>query len=584
MTWRGRSLHVGWPALALAAAACTGYIGSASQTGGDLAGSNPGTGTGGGSGPGSGGTVASAPAALDPGRVTIRRLNRAEYDNTVRDLLGTSQTPGATTFPDDVPQVGFDNNGDLQTLSPLQFTLYQQAAESLAAEAITPGTAEYTSLFTCDVSTGTSCAQTLITNLGARAYRRPLTSAEVNSYLALMQSAAQLGVTPIVQFRTVIEAMLQSPNFLFRPEIDPNPTSLTPHVLSPYETASRLSYMIYRSMPDAQLFTAAGAGQLATAAQVQAQAQRMLADPKAVFGTTFGTMWLGTAAVPTETFDTTLFPTFSTSLAKSMQGEINSFFNEFLTEDEPLTQLLGANFSYIDTNLATLYGIPAPADGGTGLTRTVLNTPERAGGLLTMGGILSLTSFTNRTSIVRRGAWVLSQLLCAPPPPPPPNVPPFPTTTVDGGTQEQVLAEHRANPECAACHDSMDNIGSAMENYNAIGAWRTEDNGIPVDVSGVFTGPIAEPDGGVGPSFVGAVQLASTVAADPRYVPCVAQNVLSYSLGRAIQPSDTPYIAQITTAPQSGQIGVRDLVLNVVSNDTFRMRRGDDTTLDGGTP
>jgi hypothetical protein len=446
---------------------------------------------------------------------------------------------------------------------------------------MTVGSAERAALVTCDLTTGTSCAQTLITTLGARAFRRPLTSDEVNSYLALMSSAAGLGASTDVQFRTVIEQLLQSPNFLFRPEIDPNPTSLTPHLLNPYETASRLSYMIYRSMPDAQLFAAAAAGQLAEPAQVQAQAQRMLADPKAVFGTTFATMWLGTAEVPTLTFDPTLFPEFNPSLATSMLGEVNAFFNEFLTQNEPITQLLGANFSYIDANLASLYGISAPS--GTGLTRTVLNTPERAGGLLTMAGVLSMTSFTNRTSIVRRGAWVLSQLMCAPPPPPPTNVPPFPTT-VDGGTQEQILAAHRTIPACALCHDSMDNIGSAMENYDAVGAWRTEDNGIPVDVAGMFTGPIAEPGGGTGPSFVGAVQLASAVAADPRYVPCVAQNVMSYSLGRAIEPSDTPYLAQITTAPPSGAIGVRDLVLDVVANDTFRMRRGDNTTLDGGTP
>jgi hypothetical protein len=522
-----------------------------------------------------------APAAIgvDPGRVTIRRLNRAEYDNTVRDLLGTSQTPGATTFPDDVPQLGFDNNGDLQTLSPLQFTLYQQAAESLAAEAMTVGSAERAALVTCDLTTGTACAQTLITSFGARAFRRPLTSTEVTTYLGVMTAAAAEGATTDVQFRTVIERMLQSPNFLFRPELDPNPTSLTPHLLNPYETASRLSYMIYRSMPDATLFAAAAAGELSTPALVQAQAQRMLADTKSAFATTFATMWLGTAEVATQTFDATLFPEFSTSLATSMLGEVNSFFNEFLLQNEPVTGLLTAKFSYIDSNLASLYGIQAPS--GTGLTRTTLNTPER-GGLLTMGGILSITSFTNRTSIVRRGAWVLSQLLCAPPPPPPPNVPPFPTT-VTSGTQEQILAMHRANPVCAACHDSMDNIGSALENYDAVGAWRTTDDGLPVDVSGVFTGPIAEPDGGTGASFVGGIALENAVAADPRFVPCVGQNVMTYGLGRALQTNDTPYLAQITTPTGSGALGVRDIVLSVVANDTFRMRRGDNTTLDGGT-
>lgn len=525
----------------------------------------------------------------DPGRVTIRRLNRAEYDNTVHDLLGTSQTPGASTFPDDAPALGFDNNGDLQTLSPVQFTLYQQAAESLAAEAMTPGTAEYTNLVTCDLTTGTSCAQTLITNFGLRAFRRPLTSTEVANFVALMATAAQEGATVDVQFRTVLEAMLQSPNFLFRPEFDSDPTSLTPHLLSPYETASRLSYMMYRSMPDQALFDAAAAattnpaaGSLATVAGVQAQLQRMLADPKGVFAPVFASMWLGTSVVSTQMFDATMFPEFNTSLATSMLGEVNDFFGEFVTENEPVLQLLTAKFSYIDSNLASLYGIAAPS--GTGLTRMTLTTPERGGGLLTMAGVLSVTSYPTRTSIVKRGAWVLSQLMCSAPPPPPPNVPPFPTIAVDGGTQEQILALHSANPACAVCHESMDNIGSALENYDAVGAWRTEDNGEPVDADGMFAGAIADPDGGVGAKFTGGIQLAAAVAADPRFVPCVAQNVLTYSLGRALVATDTPYLAQITTPAQGGgALGVGDVLTNVVSNDTFRMRRGDATPLpDGG--
>jgi hypothetical protein len=513
--------------------------------------------------------------------VTIRRLNRAEYDNTVHDLLGTLQTPGASTFPDDAPALGFDNNGDLQTLSPVQFTLYQQAAESLAAEAMTVGSAERASIVTCDLTTGTACAQTVIANFGARAFRRPLTTTEVSNFVTLMATAAQEGATSDEQFRTVLEAMLQSPNFLFRPEIDANPTSLTPHLLSPYETASRLSYMVYRSMPDQTLFDAAAGGTLATAADVQAQVQRMLADPKGVFAPTFASMWLGTSVVPTQMFDATLFPEFNTSLATSMLGEVNDFFNEFIQQNEPVKQLMTANFSYIDTNLASLYGLPAVA-AGTGLTRMTLNTPERGGGLLTMAGVLSVTSYPIRTSIVKRGAWVLSQLLCAPPPPPPPDVPPFPTEA-GTGTQEQILAEHRANPVCAACHDSMDNIGSAMENYDAVGAWRTEDDGYPVNASGMFAGPIAEPDGGTGPSFVGAIQLAAAVAADSRFVPCIAQNVMTYGLGRALLSTDAPYLADITTPAASTSLGMRDVLMNFVASDTFRMRRGDDTTLDGGT-
>src|SRR5450432_1306365 len=568
--------------MAMLAGACTGRIGSSGAGAGPASGSPPGqsgTSAGGSAagGSGSGGSTAGGSVAggvmqgpLDPGRVTIRRLNVAEYDNTVRDLLGTAQTPAASTFPDDAPQIGFDNNGDQQTLSPAQFALYQQAAAALATEAMTGGPPQRAKLVTCDLSTGTACAQPLIPSFGLRAFRRPLSATEVSTFVTLMATAAKAGATTDEQFQIVVQAMLESPNFLFRPEMDADPGSLTPHVLNPYEMASRLSYMVYRSMPDQALFTAAANGTLSQPADLQVQIGRMIADPKGVLAPTFATMWLGMGGVTTQQFDASQFPEFTPALANSMNAEVMDFFNEFLQNNEPVTQLLTANFSYLDGNLATLYGVPTP--NGSGLVRTTLATPQRAG-LLTMAGVLSVTSQPTRTSVVRRGAWVLGQLLCAPPPAPPPDVPPFPSDMVSG-SQKQILAMHRSNPACAACHDSMDNIGLAMENYDAVGAHRTTDNGVPIDASGMFTGAIAEPTGVQGPSFTGAVQLAAAVAADPRFPSCVAQNALSYSIGRANVPSDTPYMNAIATG-SNGSLGVRDVLMNVVASDTFRMRRGE---------
>jgi Protein of unknown function (DUF1588)/Protein of unknown function (DUF1592)/Protein of unknown function (DUF1585) len=328
--------------------------------------------------------------------------------------------------------------------------------------------------------------------------------------------------------------------------------------------------MIYRSMPDEALFSAAASGALSQPADIQTQLDRMIADPKGVLGPTFATMWLGTRAVSTQSFDATLFPEFNPTLADSMNSEVVDFFNEFLQQNQPVTQLLTANFSYLDSNLAKLYGVAAP--GGTGLVRTAWTTPQRAG-LLTMAGVLSVTSLPTRTSVVKRGAWVLSQLLCAPPPAPPPDVPAFPAD-VTTGTQKEILAQHRANPSCAACHDSMDNIGLAMENYDAVGAYRTVDKGLAIDPSGMFTGLIANPGGGMGASFKGAVALAATVAADPRFPSCIAEKALSYSIGRTILPSDAPYLAAIAKG-SSGTLGVRDVLMNVALSDTFRMRRGE---------
>lgn len=547
--------------------------GTGTQAGSNSPGTQPGTGTN------PGGTVAAGPR--DPGRVTTRRLNRAEYDRTVHDLLGTAQTLGASLFPDDAPQVGFDNNGDLQTLSPVQFNLYQQAAETLAAEAMTAGSPQRTKLVSCDLTTA-ACKSNLVTSFGLKAFRRPLAATEVTNFVNLMATAATAGATTDEQFRTVLEAMLLSPNFLFRPEFDADPTSLVAHVLSPYETASRLSYMVYRSMPDDALFTAAAAGGLAQSADVKTQLERMLADAKSVFSPTFVSQWLGTGVVDTETFDPTLFPKFTATLAKSMGQEVNMFFNEFVTSNLPVTQLLTANFSYLDNNLATLYGV-APV--GTTLTRTTLTTPQRSG-LLTMAGVLAVTSYPTRTSVVKRGAWVLGQLLCSSPPPPPPNVKPFSTAAITATAQKDVLAQHRADPSCGVCHTSIDNIGIAMENYDAVGAYRTLDLGTPIDASGSFAGAIALPGGGTGPTFTGAIQLATTVAADPRFVPCVAQNVMAYSLGRDLLPSDAPYLADIGggSAAAGSTVGLRDVLMNIVASDTFRMRRGDPTTMTGVKP
>jgi hypothetical protein len=574
--------HSIWLVAGVLLAGCTGTVSSGMGGPPGPSEMSSGTGSTGVGSVGTGGTGATVPplGQRDPGRVTARRLNRAEYDNTVRDLLGTSQTFGATLFPDDAQQVGFDNNGDLQTISPLQFTLYQQAAETLAAEAMTAGSAARARLVTCDLATGAACKSSLITSFGLRAFRRPLTSAEVTSFVNLTAAAAQAGATLDEQFRTVVEAMLLSPNFLFRPELDPDPTSLTPHLIGPYEAASRLSYMIYRSMPDQALFDAATAGKLSQPAEIQSHLQRMLADPKGTFAQTFSSQWLGTTVVNTQVFDAALFPKFNPALARSMGQEITSFFNEFLQQNNSVSELLTAKFSYLDNNLASLYGVPPV---GTSLTRTMLSTPQR-GGLLTMAGILAVTSYSTRTSVVKRGAWVLSQLLCAPPPAPPPDIPPFPDGPITAKTQKDILAQHRANLSCAICHDSMDNIGIAMENYDAMGAYRTTENGINIDAAGKFSGPIALPKGGTGPSFTGAQQLAAAVGADPRFLPCVAQNVMTFALGRQLVASDNPYLADITSAPPTGALGVRDVLMNVVASDTFRMRRGDPTIATGVKP
>lgn len=542
-----------------------GSAGAGSGGAGSAAGGNAAAGTA-----SSGAGAGSAPAGpRDPGRVTARQLNRVEYDNTVRDLLGTTLQPG-TSFLNDAPEFAFDNNADMLSVSPVQAGMYQKAAEALAAEAI--AAKRPSALVTCDLAAaGDTCLRTIVTNFGAKAYRRPLAADQVAGYLQLATAARAAGATADEALRTIVEAMLISPHFLYRVELDPTPTSLTPHAVDPYELASRLSYLVYRSMPDQALFDAAAAGKLSAPADVQGQLTRMLADSKgATFAKDFSTQWLGARSLETADFDVAVFPGFSPALATSMKAELTGFFDEFVRENRPVAQLLTADFSYIDGNLAKHYGLPAVGAGG--VQRTPVTSSQR-GGLMLMAGTLAVTSYPTRTSLVKRGAWVLGQLLCSEPPPPPFDVPGFPEG-VTSGTQRQILEMHRKEPSCAGCHVIMDNLGIALENYDAIGAWRTTDkSGAVIDANGVL------PNGGA--AFNGGREMAAVVAADPRFPACLASKMLSYALGRSLSASDEPYIADIAAVGQSGQPGVRDILARVVASDTFNMRRGE---APGGQP
>jgi hypothetical protein len=498
----------------------------------------------------------------------MRKLNNVEYNNTVRDLLGTALQPAAT-FLNDAPEFGFDNNADMLQVSPTQAGLYEQAAEMLAAEALSP--AKRATLVTCDLAMGETCLRTIITSFGAKAYRRPLTATEVTAFLGLMSSARTAGATADEALRTAIQVFLLSPHFLHRVELDPDPTSVLPHPVSPHETASRLSYLIYRSMPDAPLFTAATAGKLSTPEELQAQVTRMLADPKgAGFAADFSTQWLGARSLEKMQFDATAFPKFTPSLAASMKGEISAFFDDFVKQNRPVDQLLTADFSYLDDALAQHYGLPAV--GSTTLKKTTLSSPQR-GGLMTMAGTLAVTSYATRTSLVKRGAWVLGQLLCSEPPAPPPDIPGFPEG-VTSGTQREILAMHRTNPSCGVCHVVMDNLGIALENYDAIGAWRTTDkSGAVIDARGEL------PNGGA--TFNGGREMAKAVAADPRFRSCVARNLLSYALGRTLLPGDEGYVADVAAASATSGPGLRDILNRVVASDSFRMRHGEPASAGG---
>ncbi|HET6280575.1 MAG TPA: DUF1592 domain-containing protein [Polyangia bacterium] len=544
------------------AAGCTGAISDQGKPVDPPGNGGPGTGVP----PVTGGTgVKPAPGQVppEPGRVTLRRLNQTEYDNTVHDLLGTNNRP-ARTFISDSQANGFDNNGDFLSLSPTRLEQYQSAAETLALEALTAPLRARN--LTCDPAMGDACVRTFLTTLGERAYRRPLADAEITAYLTLAGKVRTAGGSPDEVLGAVLKAVLMSSNFLFRPEFDADPASMKAHALTPYEVASRLSYMVYASMPDDPLFAAAKAGQLATPKDLQTQLQRMLTDPKSRLAQNYAEQWLGVRSIETSVPDTKLYPGFSPALANSMKREVDLYFDEFVKQNLPAEQILTSNFTYVDTALAKHYGLPAVT--GTDLTRVTLATPQR-GGLLGMGALLLGTSRGNRTSPVARGRWVLDALMCAPPPPPPDTVK-LPTEDVITATSGRAFLEnHRKDPVCAACHNNMDPIGLALENYDAIGAWRDMDHGQPIDASGNL------PDG---TKFNGRAELETTLAKDPRLRACLSKSLLTYGVGRAMRDDvDAAYVDEVAKGIGAAvaTVGMRDLLMGVVASDSFRMRRGE---------
>ena len=542
-------------------------------SGGGQGGSGGSAGSGGG---GSGGSGGMPVAATDPGRVTLHRLNRVEYNNTVRDLLETTQQP-ANDFPADDRGYGFDNIADVLALSPVQIELYQRAAELLVDEAMRAGAAR-DRIVTCDLATGgDACADMILRKVARRAWRRPVTDDEVRRLMGFVSSAKMEGDNTEVGVRLGLQSILLSPHFIFRVEIDPAPTSLAPRALTSHEMASRLSYFIWSSMPDDQLFAAADAGTLGDKAAVMAQVSRMLASPKAdALVDNFAGQWLHIRAIGDHDADAMAFPLFDEPLRDAMRMETNLMFREALSGALPVDQLLTADFSFVNDRLAKHYGLPAV--GGTQHKRVSLaGTPERRG-ILTGGTILTVTSYPTRTSPVVRGRWVLDELLCTPPQPPPPGVEGLKDEgmTPTGSLRDR-LEQHRTDPTCASCHSLMDPIGFGLENYDGIGIHRTTESGFPVDASGEIDGKM----------FNGAVELARILSADPRFVRCLTEKMYVYALGRGVedQPGhmDMQTIDGITERFATGGYKLKSLLEEITLAETFRKRRGEPAQA-GGSP
>jgi len=507
------------------------------------------------------------PGGGDVGAVgadVMHRLNQTEYRNTTRDLLGTQLDPAAN-FPADDVSFGFDNISQVLSVSPLLFELYEQAAQELAGEVLNTGIRD--SIVFCDPSLA-SCRSDVFRELASRAWRRPASEEEVTRLQSLFDVALNEGEGVEEGLELAIRGVLLSPHFIYRPELDDDPLSAQPRLLNDYELASRLSYFLWSSMPDQTLFEAAANGSLGDETELRAQVDRMLNDPKAqALVDNFAGQWLRIRSLEDHVPDYASFPQWDGALRDAMGQEAKLFFGEFLRGNVSMDELLLTDFTFLNDRLAEHYGLPF--DLGSQLERVDLDANDPRFGLLTLGSLLTVTSTPIRTSPVKRGVWILEQLLCSEPPPPPPGVEGLPEGDMSSGSLRDRLELHRADPTCASCHNLMDPLGLGLENYDAIGSFRTEDDGFPVDASGQLID---------GQGFTNAREMAALIQEDQRFEHCIVEKLFTYALGRPVASTEEPFIEAI--AEESAQNGseLPELIKLIVTSEPFRTRRG---TLEG---
>jgi hypothetical protein len=424
-------------------------------------------------------------------------------------------------------------------------------------------------IFVCADQTD-DCARRILTTLVHRAYRRPAKDADLAELMPFYRDGKAKGSFDL-GIEKALERLLVSPQFLYRIEHEPADlkTSAKPGAtwrVSDLELASRLSFFLWSSIPDDRLLDLAEQNKLHEPAVLEQEVQRMLADARSeALVTNFAAQWLYLRDIESKQPDEILFPEFDQTLREAMRQETELFLNSVFRGNGSILDLISANYTFLNERLAQHYGIPGIR--GSYFRRYTFPPDSPRGGLLGEGSFLTITSYSNRTSPVLRGKWVLQNLLASAPPPPPPNVPSLKTEGKEPGTtltMREAMVAHRANPACAGCHARMDPIGFAMENFDADGKYRDRDSGNPIDVSGVL------PDGR---KFEGIAGLKKELLRNPdQFVSTAAENLLMYALGRNVQYYDEPSVRQIVRAAQQKQYAVRSLVEEVVRTPAFQMR------------
>jgi len=430
-------------------------------------------------------------------------------------------------------------------------------------------------IFVCRPGAGSDeipCAKNIISTLARQAYRRPSIDTDLEDLLSVFQQGRRVPAKNEAPFdsgiRTVVQTLISDPEFVFRFEHTPaNVQPGTNYRISDLELAARLSYFLWSGAPDDQLITLASQGKLKDPAMLEQQVRRMLADPRSeALSTVFAAQWLQLQNLRDVQPDAFLYPNFDRNLADSMRRETELLFNSIVHEDRNIGDLLTANYTFVDELLAKHYGIPNVLGPRF---RRITVTDENRLGILGHASILTLTSVSNRTSPVQRGKWVMIALLGTPPPPPPASVPPLKETAENEKIQSvrEKMEQHRKNEPCRSCHQLMDPIGLALENFDGIGSWRAKDGGLPVDASGrMFDGTPLD----------GPVSLRKAILShSDAFIGTFTENLLAYAVGRVLDYRDMPMVRSIEQEAARNGDRFSTFVLGIVKSMPFQMRRAE---------
>ena len=507
-------------------------------------------------GAGTGGAPSGVIPPGDPGPTALRRLTNDEYRTTVQDLLGLAAPPADPLLPD-TRSLGYSNFSSALTVSAVIGSQYATMATRLAGEAA------ISTLAPCASPAAESdCANTFIDAFGKQVHRQPLSAKEQGAYRALYDLIRTTD-TYEAGIRAVLEAMLQSPALLYRMEYG---TGAAARTLSPYEVASELSYLFSGSKPDTELMQAADTNALITPVQIEAQARRLLALPRAQATVgKFLEQWFLVSDMSGLLKDVNLFPAFASPEKSAMEASTDRFVASVMWEgDGTVKTLLSAPFAFVNSSLAPVYGIPDPGMGET-FVKTDVSSMGRAG-MLTLPSLLALQAKEDESAPVKRGKFVRTRMLCQTLPPPPPNVkidPPAPDPNL---TTRERFAAHSASPACSGCHSMMDPIGFGLEAYDAIGTYRTVENGRPVDSNGELTG--TDVDG----KFTGGVELATRLSTSAMVRKCAAIQAARYTYGRQEIETDTQLAATLDAQLGASGMDVREVLVAITQSASFTTR------------